>query len=850
MHAEPADDLANPGERRQPSGMASATDLPADDADQLTEDGHRFLDGYADSGDEEDLRRALTAYERALEVLPPGEETWPFLSNLGNCLRVVHEEFDDAQALTRAVNLLEEASVHVSPGTADYALVLDNLALALRDRFAITTNAADLGRAVDLHVAAVDAYGDGPELSRYLNNLGGACWELHRHTGDQAHLERATTCFEASVAATPDDSPDRSRQLSNLALALADQHRSSRDVTLLDRALDAARAALAVPGADVTDRGRMLSGLAGLLLERFDAQGGLADLDEAIGLLRAAVADASPHPRRYAMWLNNLGEALLGRFEQTGVEADLDESVDAFECAVRLAAENRPGPGRFQAGLGGALGTRYMLRGDLADLNRGIELTAAAVASIPAEAEAATFAANRKHSLGTLLRQRYETRGDIADLEAAARWFRESAELTPPDSPAMARRQAAIGDVQRDIYERTGEFWLLDDAINRYRRALAIAGPEAPARATYLDKLGMAQLDRYERTGGIDDLDESVRFLRMARAATPTGAEAFAGVLNNLGVVLWNRHVHRPTGSDLDEALDLFGHAIKQTAPGAPDIATYLDNLANALGDRYQATGDIQNLDRAVSAYERALVGLADDAPGRLRIATNIAACLLTRYRDEGAWGGADARDLGRAVEILQKAVVSTPPGAPALISRLNSLGVGLKYRFLRHQDAEDLDQGRAALSRASGPEGAHDVRWSLAAALTLAGWAGERGDWDEAADAYRAAMATAEDYLRVQLVRGSTEAALRRVDRLYADAAHALGRTGQPSEAAAAVERGRAVLLSEALGHERALAGLLATTDRAEVTALAERFQRASSRVRELTGLARSRGEFLASSS
>jgi tetratricopeptide (TPR) repeat protein len=235
-----------------------------DDADQLTEDGHRFLDDYAESGDEEDLRRALAAYERALRLLPPGGQTWPFLSNLGNCLRVVHEEFDAPEALARAVTVLEEASSQVSLGTADHALVLDNLALALRDRFAVSGDAADLGRAVDLHGAAVDAYGDGPELSRYLNNLGGACWELHGHTGDPAHLERATTCFEASIAATPAGSPERSRQLSNLAAALADQYRSGNDVTLLDRALDAARAALTVPGADVTDRGRMLNALAGL----------------------------------------------------------------------------------------------------------------------------------------------------------------------------------------------------------------------------------------------------------------------------------------------------------------------------------------------------------------------------------------------------------------------------------------------------------------------------------------------------------------------------------------------------------------------------------------------------------
>lgn len=39
-----------------------------DDPDELTEDGHLYLDRYAEGGDEEDLRRALAAYQKALAV--------------------------------------------------------------------------------------------------------------------------------------------------------------------------------------------------------------------------------------------------------------------------------------------------------------------------------------------------------------------------------------------------------------------------------------------------------------------------------------------------------------------------------------------------------------------------------------------------------------------------------------------------------------------------------------------------------------------------------------------------------------------------------------------------------------
>lgn len=811
-----------------------------EDPDELTEDGHRLLDEYAETGDEAALRAATAAYERGLELLPPGEQDWPFLSNLGNCLRLVYEDLGVREALDRALEVLEQAAGQVPADDEDQAIVLDNLALALRDRFAATGRGADLRRAVELHGAAADACPHGPERCRYLNNLGGALSELYDHTGDLEYLERATAFFEAAVDTTPDGSPELSRHLSNLATAVQHRYQAAPDAALLDRAVDLARAALDVPGADVTDRGRMLSGLADVLLERFEATDRLDALNEAVQLLRTAATGAAPDSRAYAGRLSNLGQALLMRFERTSADADLDESVRLLEQAVSLVAGEPDGPGWFLSGLAGALGARYVLRGSRTDLDRAIELSEAAVGAIPAEARAAAFAARRLDNLGMLLRKRYQADGDLADLQAAARRFGEAADATPPGSSAMAQRQVSVGLALRDVYARTGEVSLLEDAIGRYREALAAAGPDLPVRAICLDNLGMALLDRYELSGRLEDLDQAVDLMRMAVAATPDDAAALAGVLSNLGVALWSRHTRRPAGGDLDEALDAFRQAVERTAPGAPDAAIYLDNLASARGDQYQLTGDPRDLDRAISTCEQALAVLPENAAERLRIRTNLAVNLLTRYREARAAGEPDEQDLNRALDHVVQAAGQTPPGTPALVSRLNTLGVGLKYRFQRDQDPADLDRGRAALAAAGGPQGVRDVWWSLAAATTLAGWDGERGDWPEAAAAYRTAMATAESYLRVQLARDSTEAAMRGVGGLYADAAHALSRAGQAAGAATAAERGRAFLLSMALDRERGLAALLATAGSAELTGLAERFRLAAERVRQLTGLSR----------
>jgi tetratricopeptide (TPR) repeat protein len=542
------------------------------------------------------------------------------------------------------------------------------------------------------------------------------------------------------------------------------------------------------------------------------------------------VAGTDPGTMLHAGSCNNLGEALLARFERTGQVADLEHAVEVFERAVELVGESRVDGGRFRSGLAGALGARYLLNGQRADLDRAIDLLTVAVAASPSDPPAPPSAANRRHSLGLLLERRYAATGDSADLDAAVRLFEEAVHLTDPASPAMPRMQASLGNALRAGFARHGDRRLLDDAIDRYTSALHGLDPQVPARATYLDNLAMALLDRHESTGSIDDLDEAIRLLHASLAATPADAQARAGVLNNLGNALWTRHAHRPDGSDLDEALAAFARAVELTPSASPDAPIYLDNYANALGDRFRWTGTFADLNAAVAAYERALGGLPRDAPDFLRVRTNLAASLLSRYR-EGSPRNAYREDLDRAVEILEGAVAATPPASPALVLRLNNLGVALKYRHERDHDAVDLERGRRALAEACGPLRANDVRWSLAACLTLAGWARDRGEWHDAAAGYRVAMTVAEEYLRVQLLRQSTEAALRSVHEMYADAAHVFLRVGERLEAATAVERGRAVLASQALQRERAvieLAGHAGTSTAADLPGLADRLRRA----------------------
>jgi len=83
-------------------------------------------------------------------------------------------------------------------------------------------------------------------------------------------------------------------------------------------------------------------------------------------------------------------------------------------------------------------------------------------------------------------------------------------------------------------------------------------------------------------------------------------------------------------------------------------------------------------------------------------------------------------------------------------------------YRWQRDGDPADLRRGRTSLRETAGPDGGSELRWSIAAALTLAGWDRDRGEWDDAVLAFRTGVTRAEQYVRVQLARDNSTAALR----------------------------------------------------------------------------------------
>jgi len=121
----------------------------------------------------------------------------------------------------------------------------------------------------------------------------------------------------------------------------------------------------------------------------------------------------------------------------------------------------------------------------------------------------------------------------------------------------------------------------------------------------------------------------------------------------------------------------------------------------------------------------------------------------------------------------------------------------------------------------------------AIGSARNWGAWATARESFAEAAEALGYGLQALEQLFQVQVTRLQKETWLRDSQEMSVQAAYALARTGDLVGASTALERGRGLLLSEALQRDRAELGRLADMGRSD---LQERYETAVSRWNQLS--------------
>lgn len=596
----------------------------------------------------------------------------------------------------------------------------------------------------------------------------------------------------------------------------------------VDAAVAADEAALAAPAGGLP-RYVLLLNLARSLYSRHRCDGGAPrDLERAIATVTQALEGIpAGSPDREVL------EADLRMYRLAHAGTVPDDLVSDAEAAVWASRAGTPDRGLALGGAAAAYYQRFERDRALSDLDAAIARLSEAITLVPlAERDGVILRCN----LFALLTARTQYRLEQAnpDAERAVALlddiFASANGTWVADQPAMI---ANLTQGLQALYIHSNDVRFLDwhRRLTSERRASPssneLGGP-LRARGFERDAEAMRLLSEYNRTGTRAYLEDAVAAQREAVETVPQGDPKQAEVITNLATLLELTHRQLRVPGARDEAIAL---ARRAAGGGAATAATgtALAQLGECLLQRHRdglddptspSTGD---LDEALAAYQQAVRLVTGDL-AKIMLGFRVAYILAVRaVRDD------NRAEADRAVAHVRDAYRALPAGFPLRISAEFIVTDVLCLRADLSGRPADAEEAHSSFQTVSVAGLRTAARPTFEASAGFAIWAWRRGKWAWAAEAYGTAVRGLHGLAAVQLVRDHAEDAIRQGEGLAARAAlatvraHTAGDPVDPTDAAVALETGRALLLSAVLERDRAD---LARLDRGADATLAARFR------------------------
>ncbi|MFB7763374.1 CHAT domain-containing protein [Streptomyces xiamenensis] len=713
----------------------------------------------------------------------------------------------DPRVLEEAVDLLRRCRDLLPEGHPHRAAALAHLCAALRDRFVLRREEADLDAAVDSGRRAVaGALNTDPNLWMYRANLAGALNTLvqYRPLSPDSILDEAVACAAAAAGAVPVPFALLHSHL-GVALAARAARGGSRAGPDSRKAADAFEAAVRTADPRDPQLAMYLTHLGVALHQRAlgteDPRERASSLREALNHTRRAANRCSPADPEYALYLGNLACVMATVAKLAQDDADFDVAVDTERRDVQSMPEELRA--RRMWLLVVALRLRYDRTHDPRDIEEVIEVCREALRS-PDCGAVGTYL----HEWGSAHLERFRQSGDLADAEAviglaeravaaATGAERERAEALLAEAKAVQYRLAGVsaeggaagpgdgedaaiaaleagcrrspaGSVERALaLSELGLTYLTrairewhagrDDPSGALDRAVAVlreaAEPwmlEGERALPVLFNLGRSLGMLYERSGDLALLDEAVRHLESAEAIVGrNGAPQSAKVLSALGMALRERAERLDTVADLYRAVELTESAVRATPAGHPERALCLTHLGAALVSRYARLNKVADLQEAARVGREALRELRPATPphDRAGVLTNLGVVLRRVYERSGA-----SADLDEAIEVLRMAVEAAAPGSEGAGTAAANLCLALSESHDRNGTLQELDEaidaGRLAVQAWQRGHARRGVALTNLAVVLLdrSGRLERRGDADEAVRCCQEALAATPD--------------------------------------------------------------------------------------------------------
>jgi len=369
-------------------------------------------------------------------------------------------------------------------------------------------------------------------------------------------------------------------------------------------------------------------------------------------------------------------------------------------------------------------------------------------------------------------------------------------ELPPNESRLRPRCLDVLGRSLLWLHDRDSRLADLNEGIELLRASLLGFAVDAPYRRLVATATAAALHSRFKGTGRLADLDAAINVL-ICETSSSSFANSTALGHSMCGMLLRDRFRTHGDIGDLKDSLAWHERAVAVSPKGGRIFPIALTNQGNCLLTMFEHCRDTQFLYRSLQIqYEAVEITRPEDKyyPSRLN---NLANCLTTTFDTTS-----DASYLDQSIELYGQAIALAPPTDPDLPSRHYNRANSLAHRHELSRRRHDRDAAMHHYREACRSGLTLAAEWTLGAALAWGRWTSVRGLWIEAKEAYDFGMRAVEQLFVSQTSRYHKETWLRSAQGLSTQAAYAYVRNGHAEAAVVVQERGRALLLAEALGH------------------------------------------------
>lgn len=287
------------------------------------------------------------------------------------------------------------------------------------------------------------------------------------------------------------------------------------------------------------------------------------------------------------------------------------------------------------------------------------------------------------------LRQRRDVSSLEAHLDEVIYYFEKTLEIEPPEEE---NRPFHLEDHARALLDRYKAFHREEDFVHAQRSFELAVDLRHAAEPNFLSGLGQLLMEKsiFEKPGEAAAFDDSIDTLEKAiQRLTKHFRGSVGAIYYYLGIAYAQRYKANQCADDWKKAEMAFTEVISRLKPPSLNHVSCCHGIARCYSDIFDRYGRLEDSTKGEEYYKLALISRPEDPIVLTYLAENL------RCR---AYRTSSTKLLEESIQLIGKAVQSTPMSAPELPFRLGRRANALSDRFALTGNIDDIDQAIVSL--------------------------------------------------------------------------------------------------------------------------------------------------------